>query len=179
MKKSIICLIFSFLVSSEMLAQDSNQSQAEHAVERGWQYFNRGDVETALKRFNQARIIDKEFAPAYFGTAYVLSTQGNLDKAIGFYEKTITLEPEFPHSYSNLGLALIYQGKMGAAFKHLNKAIELVPNDGDVNVNMAVWHYEAGQYAKAWKHVKAAVKYGANVNNAFIKDLSLKMVEPK
>ena len=42
---------------------------AKHAVELGWSYFNRGDMDTALRRFNQALIADPDFAPAYFGIA--------------------------------------------------------------------------------------------------------------
>jgi len=178
MKRINLYLILLLLNAQLAFAQDDTSSHEINAVKLGWQYFNRGDADTALKRFNQARILNKNFAPAYFGTAYVLSTQGKLNEAIGYYQKTIELEPSFPHSYSNLGLALTYMGKKEEAFKYLQKAIKLAPEDGDINVNIATWYFENGQYQKAWKHVKAAKKYGANVKETFIQDLSSKMKEP-
>lgn len=178
MKRIVLYFTVLLLGAQIAFAQDDMSSHAKHAVELGWQYFNRGDADTALKRFNQARILDKTFAPAYFGTAYVLSTQGKLDEAVDYYQKTIELEPAFPHSYSNLGLALIYMGKKEDAYKYLQKAIQLAPEDGDVNINMAVWYFESGRYTEAWKHVKAARRYGAKVKDTFIEDLSSKMQEP-
>src|SRR4029077_4519419 len=46
---------------------------APDAVELGWNYFKQGDCETALKRFQMAIRHDPDFAPAYFGAAYVCS----------------------------------------------------------------------------------------------------------
>ena len=57
-------IIILFLISTSSIASKTNiKSFAVDAVEKGWAYFNRGDLETALKRFNQATIIDPDFAP--------------------------------------------------------------------------------------------------------------------
>lgn len=76
----ILMLIFTVILS--FANETKTKSIASDAVEKGWAYFNRGDLETALKRFNQATIIDPNFAPGYFGRAYVYSVQDNLDLAI-------------------------------------------------------------------------------------------------
>ena len=56
-------IIILFLISTSGIASKTNiKSFAVDAVEKGWAYFNRGDLETALKRFNQATIIDPKFA---------------------------------------------------------------------------------------------------------------------
>jgi len=53
--KSVLIYIILYLVATQtVIAQDDMSSHAKQAVELGWQYFNRGDPETALKRFNQA-----------------------------------------------------------------------------------------------------------------------------
>src|SRR4051794_8693411 len=62
---------------------------AKPAVELGWKYFKKGDYETALKRFHMAIRHDKDFAPGYYGVAYVYSVQGRLDEAIKYYRETI------------------------------------------------------------------------------------------
>ena len=60
-----------------VMAQDAKH-HAKHAVELGWGYFQKGDMDTALKRFNQALILDSDFAPGYFGIAYGRSEQLNI-----------------------------------------------------------------------------------------------------
>jgi Tfp pilus assembly protein PilF len=60
---SILLVVFSHLA----VAAEDMEAHARGAVELGWQYFGKGDSETALKRFNQARILKPDFAPSYFG----------------------------------------------------------------------------------------------------------------
>ena len=159
-------------------AQDVRQ-HARGAVELGWRYFKQGDMETALRRFNQGVIVDPNFAPAYFGIAYVYSVQNKLDLAIQNYRKSIEKDPTFTHSYSNLGLALLYSGKSQEAFPMLQKALELDGKNGDAHVNMALYQFETKNYAAAWKHVHLAQDHKARVKPEFIRDLKSKMPEPK
>ena len=159
-------------------AQDVKQ-HARGAVELGWRYFNQGDMDTALKRFNQALILDPNFAPAYFGTAYVYSVQNKLDLAIQNYRKSIEKDPTFTHSYSNLGLALLYAGQRTEAFAMLKKALELDNKNGDAHVNIALYYFDAKDYATAWKHVHLAQDSKAQIKPAFILDLKSKMSEPR
>ena len=161
-----------------ILAQDI-KPHARHAVELGWSYFNRGDMDTALQRFRQALISDPDFAPAYFGIAYVYSVQNKLDLAIENYRKSIEKDPSFSHSYSNLGLALVAQRRFKEALPMLERALAIDPRNGDAHVNLAVYYFETGDYQGAWKHVHLAQDNGAAVRPEFLRDLKLKMAEPR
>jgi Tfp pilus assembly protein PilF len=152
---------------------------AKGAVELGWSYFNKGDAETALKRFHQALILDPNFAPAYFGIAYVYSVQNKLDLAIQNYRQSIEKDPTFSHAYSNLGLALLYSGNPKDALPILQKALDIAPQNGDAHVNMALFYFSVGDYPSSWKHVHFAQDYKAAVNPTFLHDLQGKMPEPK
>jgi Tfp pilus assembly protein PilF len=158
-------------------AQDVKH-HAKSAVELGWRYFSKGDPDTALKRFNQALILDPNFAPAYFGIAYVYSVQNKLDLAIHNYRKSIEKEPTFSHAYSNLGLALLYSGKPKEALPNLKKALDIDPNNGDAHVNIALYYFDAGKYSSSWKHIHLAQDYKATVNPDFLRDLKAKLPEP-
>jgi len=155
------------------------EGEAKHAVELGWQYFDKGDLMTALTRFNQALLLDKNFAPAYFGIAYVYSVQNELDLAIENYKKSIDLDPTYSHSYSNLGLALVYSNRLEEAAPYLKKAIAIDPRNGDAQVNIAVYFFATQNYPKAWEHVHTAQSLGAKVDDAFLKDLSSEYPDPK
>ena len=159
------------------IAQDI-KGHAKGAVELGWSYFKKDDPATALKRFNQALIIDPNFAPAYFGMAYVYSYQNKLDLAIQNYRKSIEKDPTFSHSYSNLGLALLYSDKPKEALPNLKKALDIDPKNGDAHVNIALYYFAAGDYSSSWRHIHLAQDYKANVNPNFVRDLKGKLPEP-
>ena len=110
MKKAIITIFIVALTASAppcFSAETGAERFAHDTVEKGWNYFQNGDLETALKRFHQATIFDPNFAPGYYGKAYVYSFQNKLDLAIENYRKTIELaDPPFTHAYGNLGLVV-------------------------------------------------------------------------
>ena len=161
-----------------VLGQDI-KPQAGHAVESGWSYLNRGDMDTALRRFRQALVLDPNFAPAYFGIAYMYSVQNKLDLAIENYGKSIEKDPSFSHAYSNLGLALVAQRRFQEALPMLEKALAIDPKNGDAHVNVAVYYFETADYQNAWTHVHLAQNNGAAVRPEFLRDLKLKMPEPR
>lgn len=172
-------LLLALVVFASNLA--TAQDAAHHAkqvVELGWSYFNKGDVDTALKRFNQARIVDPKFAPGYFGTAYVYSVQGKLDLAIPYYRKSIDLDPSFSPAYSNLGLALLYSDNTSEAWPMLKKALELDPKNGDAHANIALYYFTTGDCASSWQHVHLAQDNQAVVSPQLIEDLKRKLPEP-
>lgn len=160
------------------IAQDVKH-HAKHAVELGWSYFQKGDMDTALKRFNQALILDPDFAPGYFGIAYVYSVQNKLDLAIKNYQKSIEKDPTHSDSYSNLGLALLYSDKPEEALLMLKRAVEINPKNGDAQVNIGLYYFRVGDYSAAWKHIHLAQENNAAVKPEFLRDLKGKMSEPK
>jgi len=173
--------VFLFAVAV-LLACSADAKDVKHhakgAVELGWSYFSRGDMDTALKRFNQALILDPDFAPAYFGVAYVYSVQNKLDLAIQNYRKSIEKDPTFSHSYSNLGLALLYSGNRNEALPNLKKALAIDPKNGDAHVNIALYYFDVGDYTSSWRHIHLAQDNKTTVNPNFLRDLKAKSPEP-
>ena len=170
--------MLTILVGTSGLAMGQDvKVHAKDAVELGWRYFQKGDLDTALKRFNQSLILDPDFAPGYFGIAYVYSVRNNFTLAVENYKKSIEKDPTHSDSYSNLGLALLYSERSEEAFPMLKKAIELDRNNGDAQVNIALYYYWGGDYASAWDHIHVAQKNGAKVKSEFLRDLQAKMPE--
>ncbi len=52
----------------------------------GWSYYYHDTLKTAMKRFNQAWLLNPEFPDSYFGFAALLETQGNKKDADRFYK---------------------------------------------------------------------------------------------
>ena len=75
--QKVLYIIFMWCTISNALpcyaVEAGLEKPAREATEKGWRYFKIGDLDTALKRFRQATILDPDFAPSYYGVGYVYS----------------------------------------------------------------------------------------------------------
>jgi len=55
-------------------------------VDYAWRYFYNNDLKTAMKRFNQAWLLNAEFPDSYFGFAALMEVQGNKPEAERLYQ---------------------------------------------------------------------------------------------
>jgi tetratricopeptide (TPR) repeat protein len=55
-------------------------------IDLGWRYFYKNDLKTAMKRFNQAWLLNSEFPDSYFGFAALMDMQGNKTESERFYK---------------------------------------------------------------------------------------------
>lgn len=101
-----------------------------------WDYAYKGDAETAMKRFNQAWLLDTLNADAYWGFGILIGKDGKLDESIALFNKSLELNPV--NSDVWYCLAVSHQGlyHKGQEDKHkeemlrcLHKAIEINPNN--------------------------------------------------
>lgn len=169
-----------WIMASQFSLKDSDAIyEAKGLVKEGWQYFYKRDFVSALEYFDRASSKYNNFAPAYFGKAYVFSVQNKLDNAIEYYKKTIELAPDFSNGYSNLGLALLYSNKPDEAEPMLKESLKIDPGNPDAHVNMALYYFGSADYTLAWHHIHKAQDLNAQINPAFIRDLEAKMPEPQ
>jgi len=161
----VLVVIF-FLFLSPMAGAEDVSFYAAQEVEKGWQAFNGGDLDEALRSFNQAAIIDPSHAPAYYGKGHVYIAQDKIGLAISFFEKTIELaRPPMPEAYVNLGFALTLIGREQDGLKNYNKALSLDPMNKDAHLNLANFYCSELNGQKAWEHVRFAQKLGARISN--------------
>ena len=171
---SCIALALSLALSA-LYAQDDPlgapeiKKFAKGAVELGWQYFKKGDYETALRRFEMATRHDKTFAPAYYGMAYVYSVQGKLDDAIKYYRESLKYDQTYPYTFANLGYALLQKEKFGEALKMLDKALQLDPKCGEAHLSYANYYANKNDWKKAEESANRAIDYGQKLHPEFRK----------
>ena len=84
-------------IDNEFIAHSLKQfgsidSATKVYIDHAWRYFYNSDLETAMKRFNQAWLLNAEYPDSYFGFAALLELQHNLSEADKFYE--IALEKD-------------------------------------------------------------------------------------
>jgi Tfp pilus assembly protein PilF len=146
------------------LARPDLKHFAPDAVELGWKYFEQGDHEMALRRFQMAIRHDPDFAPAYFGAAYVYTAEGKLDEAIKYYRETLQRENLYVLTCANLGYALLQQGKFPEAVAMLNKALDIDPKCSEAHLCYAKYYAYKQDWKDAEQSVNKAVKYGQRLD---------------
>ena len=80
----------------------SREDAAVAAARTGWNVFYRGDKATAIKRFNQAWLLDSHNQLALWGFAVTCMDRGQIEDAVLFYRMAVEQGPEDPrlrHDY--------------------------------------------------------------------------------
>ncbi|BDQ35398.1 tetratricopeptide repeat protein [Pseudodesulfovibrio portus] len=73
-------------------------------AKRGWDFFRKGDMSTAIKRFNQAWLLDGDNYQAYWGFALVyLLRDADIENADRMFVKALSLEPDAGNFYMEYG----------------------------------------------------------------------------
>lgn len=151
---------------------DQRFADSKHAVELGWQYYNKKDFDTAMKRFNQAWMLDQENPDVYWGFGIVSAEKGNIDDSIKYLKMAYALGPKNAEIVYNLGYTYSqksYTPGLSKAEKdsNLNEAIKYFEQatiiDPKVDYYYGEWAnalYELGQYEASLKKVELAEKYG-------------------
>jgi len=141
-------------------------------TQKGWRYFNIGDLDTALKRFRQAIILDPDFAPGYYGVGYIYSIQNRLSLSIQYYRKAIELaDPPYTHAYGNLGLALMMSGKKQEGFQMVQKALEIDPNNGEAHISLTNYYCSEKNGKLARVHLEKAKVIGAQPDPGLVEEM--------
>jgi len=179
-------------INSVVKQSGSRQAAAREVIKLGWQYFHRNDPRTAMKRFNQAWLLDQNNADAYYGFGHLSSVRGETDRAIGFYKKAIEINPNLTLAIANLARSYkdkayaLYRKKrikfpdaevkkiLSQAFPLYEKAIQTKPVDSNLRVSdldedLSYIYYEwaialefNGEYEKAWEKIRLSRKHGGD-----------------
>jgi len=80
----------------------SRKAACKHHVEMGWKYFNQKDYDTAMKRFNQAWMLDNRNAGVYWGFGVLLGEKKQYEESIEMFDKSLAIDS----SISNIWLCL-------------------------------------------------------------------------
>jgi tetratricopeptide (TPR) repeat protein len=169
----------------------SREEGAKNAIRLGFQYLEKGDWSTAMKRFNQAWLLGGETAETNWGFAAALSYQGKFVDAEKFFLKARERDGKNARLLTDFGFMYQFWATKGdvnkqAKAEYLDKSIELFDQASQVDAafdriyfNWAVSLYFKKDYAGAWKKIAEAEKLGGkSIEEKFLKDLTRKMPRP-
>lgn len=175
----------------------SKEAAAKAHIDFGWDYFSKGDNDTAMKRFNQAWLLDPNNGAVYWGFGeIILYRDQKFDESMTMFEKAISVSPnqeKVNRIYCDLGLVLMSKGGTSTSQQEKNelfkkaesaykKGVDLDPQDDYCYPNLAVLRYYEEKYTESWEYVHKARSIGSKRLEVdfkdFLKKLSSKMADP-
>jgi Tfp pilus assembly protein PilF len=156
-------------------------------MERGWEYLNEGQTDTAMYRFNLAWLLNPDNSDTYWAFGLVTVAKGNPAEAVGYYEKALALNPKSSLLLSDLATCYIslYEQKpkkknLKQASGYLEKAITTDAQNAFAYFAMSKVKYFDGDYNGAWTylHKGREINMGA-VDYAYLLQLTEKMPDPQ
>lgn len=118
----------------------------------------KGELDQALRSYEQAAELAPEDAAVQHGLASVLFALGRKDEAISHYETAVRLSPGNPLFQNDLGAALASVQRAADALPHYEEAARLDPSSADFQNNLATALARSGQEDAAIGHYQVAIR---------------------
>jgi len=210
MKKIIIPLITFCLLSQLAFAErpinelpmyggqhyptvERNTALSRDATQRGWNAYYQGDFDTAIKRFNQGWMFDRENPEVYWGFGLIMGQRSsqenpeeNLKESIRFLQIAVDKDPQNGRimgdlAFSNTLLGFYYKSEKKnkqMAKKHFDiarnlfeKAFTADPNYPPTIANWSVFYFYTEEFSKAKIKADEAIKLGYQFSLGYMKEL--------
>lgn len=92
-------------------------------VNRGIAYRRIGDLDRAIKDYDQAIRLNPGAADAFNNRGNAFRTRDDLDRALSDYDEAIRLDPHYAHAFNNRGIVFLELGEMVRAIADFDRAI--------------------------------------------------------
>ena len=168
----------------------SREAASEAFARRAWQLYEQDDLAAAMRRFNEAWLLNPHSPQPYWGFGAILHDQGKVHEALAMLSRASDLDPSNPRLMADLARVLAqeatYAGTTAERERYFNKACELFekssvlePKNGHSYGLWALALYDRGRYAESWEKVHRAQQLQAVIPEKFLRLLGEKMPEPK
>jgi len=166
----------------------SREAGSEAFARRAWDLYERDDLAAAMRRFNEAWLLNPHAAQAYWGFGAILHDQGKVHEALVMLSRAWALDPANPRLMADLARVMSQEGSTGPADEReryfakardlFEQASVLDPNNGHSYSLWALALYDQGQYARSWEKVHKAQDLHEVIPPTFLRMLRDKMSEP-
>jgi tetratricopeptide (TPR) repeat protein len=141
---------------------DRKKAAADLAM-RGWQYLSQQNFAEAMRRFNQAWLLDNKNGIALWGMAAIEASSEKFDESLRLFaeaEKSVTDEINFSVDYAKaVGMAGAQRNDnalLKDAFDRFERICHKAPQNTKNLQNWAITLFRIGKYPEAWEKVKLA-----------------------
>ncbi|MEJ8801845.1 tetratricopeptide repeat protein [Pontibacter sp. H249] len=156
-------------------------------MERGWEYYAEGQIDTAMYRFNLAWLLNPSNKDTYWAFGLITSSKSNNKEAISYFEKARTLDPKNAMLLSDMASSYLGVYRESKKKKDLKKATALLdesiavePQNAYALYNYSLVKFHQKKYADAWDYLHKSRTLDLSViDYSFISQIVEKMPDPQ
>jgi len=166
---------------------------SNQTIKLGFDYLYRGDLKTAMYRFNQAYLLDQTNTDIFWGFGAVYLQLGLNVQAKKQYEEGLTINPKNTHLLTDFGTYFLIQyyglqskDKKGAdtnldsAIDYMTKSYLLDNKDQNTTFKLSVCYMLKGDCNNAWRyHDECKALGGSQMTEKYTNDLMKKCKRTK
>jgi Tfp pilus assembly protein PilF len=142
-------------IKSVLAAGYTRAGASKEASKLGFQYLEKDDAATAMKRFNQAWLLDPTNGDCYHGFALVLlGRDGDVRGGEAMFRKALSYPSALAGANADYGRFLILMRRYPEAVRVLEAGVAKDQSYAGVRALYAVALYHAGDFAKACSEVR-------------------------
>nr|WP_315229474.1 hypothetical protein [uncultured Albidiferax sp.] len=176
-----------FLKSVDFDFPGDRKKASEEFVKWGWDYIRQRDLVSAMRRFNQAWLLDSTSGTALWGMASVLGLKGEHAAAVALYGEADLTQSSNKNFSADYAMTLGVSGKLlrdpslvQKSYARFAKTFERDSQHVGNLHNWAMTLYYNEAYSEAWDKVKLAesIPIGKSFDPKFIEALTAKMPRP-
>jgi tetratricopeptide (TPR) repeat protein len=170
----------------------SPQAAARQLMDNAWEYVRKRNTVRALRRFNQAYLLNPASAEAHWGLGTVASQLGRPQAALRLLMLAQALQERKEAAlladiaFAHIQLAQVRHDDKAAQARELEAALAWLDRAERVDArsplvwaNRAIIHYYQGEYLAAWRDVERAEALDkGDVDPRIIRELTAKMPRP-
>jgi Tfp pilus assembly protein PilF len=150
----------------------SREEGAKKAIESGWEFFEKKDLDSAMKRFNQAWLLDPENGNLYHGFALITSLRGGSPSEVeNLFQLAMSKPKVDAEALVDYGRFLSRKKQYEKSLMQLNKALERSSTARNARSNISMVYYLKGDFRNACEWAKAAQKNGDALEAGFLDDV--------
>jgi tetratricopeptide (TPR) repeat protein len=150
------------------LKQDTTPRKcSEHLVRLGFDYLYRGDLKTAMHRFNQAWLLDPKNENVYWGFGSVYFAFNDYDETLKQFEKGLLINPSSSNIITDKATIYMsfYQSShetndIDKAIALFNQSYKIDPSNQNTLFKLSAAYYYKKDCSNAWKFYNECMKLG-------------------
>jgi tetratricopeptide (TPR) repeat protein len=166
------------LVENTLAYGITAEEGAERMIARGWQFMDEGQPGMAMRRFNQAWLLDPGNGSSYWGMAAAVWNRDAVwdrDKAFiqaeSLFLRAEVLLPDNADLQVDFGRLYGHTKKPQEAAARYRRALELDSEAKDALRNLAVAHLDMGEVEQACRYAEQAAAGGDPLEDWFFKEV--------
>ena len=166
-----------FLKECDEIYKNRREASTDY-INKGWGYFYKNNFNNAIKRFNQAWLLDSLNADCYWGFGNILGKQLKFEESLKYFDKSLKINPNNSNvwlcsatSYGQIFFQTQNQDKLDIAIKYLKKSIRLNPKNALAYGQLTASYSYFMEKDSALKYLKLTDKLDPNAINAEVREI--------